>query len=112
MRNDKYASDLSMEDVSKYVAQMREQTGQTAVVVLHFGDGPCGKDWAEVRVVPWPAGRLEDARVIQRGEMPGRSVARVPRILLHLIAQAFDQLESVPWLWSEERRRRARGDDA
>lgn len=111
MRKDKYATDIGWEALSTYVRDHRATTGLDCHVVLHFGDGPGGDDWAEARILS--PGRLTSSQptVTVRGKVPGRQISRVVSALLHLVAQAYQELELSPWLWAPERRRAARGEE-
>ena len=106
----KYAPDINFEDISTYVREHRRSTGYDACIVLHSGTGPGGADWAEVRLVPASSTALSAAEIVTRGPFPSRNVSRQMSALLHLVAQAYADLEAHPWLWSPEQRKAARGE--
>ena len=107
----KYAPDINWEDLSTFVREHRRATGCDCVVVLHFGDGPGGADWAEARVLPEGKLAVSEAQVIARGEVPSRQISRVVSALLHRVAQAYTELDANPWLWAPSRRAAARGEE-
>lgn len=108
----KYAPDLNWEDLSTFVRDQRDATGSSCVVVLHFQNGPGATDWAEARIVPPLDVDIHKAQVVARGAVPARQTSRIVPVLLHLVAQAYRDLEAFPWLWSDQRRKAARGEDA
>lgn len=108
----KYAPDINFEDVSTYVREHTRSTGHRAIILLLAGVGPGGCDVAEVRLLPVGAPESAQAQVITRGPFPSKQISRQMSLLLHLVAQAYSELDSNPWLWSPERRAAVRGETA
>lgn len=106
----KYAPDISWEDVSSYVRDHTRSSGYQAVVLLVAGQGVGGGDYAEVRLYPLGTPTTGTPSIVTRGPFPSRQISRQMSIVLHLVAQAYNELTANPWLWSPERRLAARGE--
>lgn len=106
----KYAPDISWEDVSTYVREHIRSTGYTADIVLCPDYGPNGDTFAEVHLRPADSPRSTPGTVTTRGPFPLRQVSRQMSILLHLVALAYRELEANPWLWTPDERKKARGE--
>lgn len=107
----KYSAGVSWEDVSTYVREHTRSTGYRADVLLVAEGAPGGHSYAEVHLRPAGAPSTAPAVLIARGPFPGRQVDRQMSLLLHLVAQAYEDLEQNAWLWSPQARRAARGED-
>ena len=108
----KYAPDVSWEDVSSFVREHTKQTGYQAHIVLCPLYGPNGDTYAEVHLRPLGATVHEPATLYTRGPLPLRQVSRQMSCILHLVAQAYEELACNPWLWTPAERARARGEVA
>lgn len=108
----KYAPDISFEDVSTYVREHECSTGHRAIIVLVPGRGIGGSDYAEVWLLPKDAPDHEPPTVKTRGPFPARQISRQMSLLLHLVAQAYQELEANPWLWSLDKVRSITRPDA
>lgn len=105
MRRDKYAPDINFEAVSTYVREHERSTGHQAVIVLLPGKGYGGADMVEVRLYPSGAPPTGPSEVVARAPFPTRRINAQMSVVLHLVAQAYEDLARNPWLWSEERRK-------
>ena len=112
MRRDKYSPDINFEAVSTYVREHTRSTGYRAVILLLPGRGPGGADMVEVRLVPEASPDTTPTPIITRGPFPTKRIGAQMSVLLHLVAQAYQELDTNPWLWSPEKRRAARGESA
>lgn len=106
----KYAPDLTFEDVSTYVREHERSTGYQAIIMLLAGKGYGGCDMAEVRLLPVGAPASTPAQIAARGPFPTRNISRQMSCLLHLVAQAYEDLNRNPWLWTPAERAKARGE--
>lgn len=110
MSGRKYLPDIGWEAVMDYLRDQAEATGVGGYVSIlpTYSKSPVA--YAEVRLYDLSAGAGSTPIVVRRGEFPHRSPTRQGSCVLHLVAQAFADLENDPWLWPARRRRAARGE--
>lgn len=106
----KYLPDIGWESVIEYITEHSISTGVGAYVAIvpTYATNPVA--YAEVRLYDLAAGPGSVPVVVRRGEYPHRSPTRQGAAVLHLVAQAYADLDNDPWLWPASRRRAARGD--
>lgn len=106
----KYKPDVSLEDVREYIDAHTRETHICATIVLEFPATLRTEARATVHLRAVGEGLSGPSLVQTSGPLPLRAQARQMSALLHLVAQAYAELDTNPWLWAPEKRRRARGD--
>lgn len=110
-RKDKYRPDVSLDDVRDFAIEHARSTHYAATIQIEFPPALQHEAKATVQLRPLGAG-LSGAPVVQTsGPVPIRAQARQMSALLYIMAQAYQELEINPWLWSPEVRRKARGEE-
>lgn len=106
----KYRPDVSLEDVREYIDVHTQESHVCATIVLEFPPTLRTEARATVHLRAAGEGLFGPSLVQVAGPVPLRAQARQMSALLHLVAQAYAELDANPWLWAPEKRRQARGD--
>ena len=111
-RNDKYRPDVSLDDVRNYIDEHTRATHYAATIQIEFPPALRQDAKATVQLRPVGAGLSHQPLVQTCGPLPLRAASRQMSALLHLVAQAYAELDTNPWLWAPEKRRQARGEES
>lgn len=104
------ATATTWQDLAECVGSWEAEYGVCAVVELSWRHNLSAGAFVEVV--------LYDARTVgrgvelvrMRGAFPARKMTGQAGAVLHVVFQAFQELDTNPWLWPADRRARVRGE--